>query len=105
VPPLPSPFPWVGVLVVVVVVVVSVAVVVGVVVGGAVVELVVVVVLVGAGGGVVVVVGAVTEGVVALPSSPVSDAITTTATINPITAATRTASAHLTPRLIPPPGG
>jgi hypothetical protein len=55
--------------------------------------------------GVVVVVG---MGVVLLVVSfppPESDAITTTATMRPMTAATRSARAHFTPRLMPPPGG
>jgi hypothetical protein len=83
-----------------------------------VVETVLVVVLV-AGGAVevVVVVGAgvvvVVDGIevvllvvlLVVPSLPGSEAITTTATISPRTTATKTASAHLTPRLIPPPGG
>jgi hypothetical protein len=54
----------------------------------------------------VVVVGAVVVGaVVVVVPLPLSDAITTTATIRPITAATSTAMAHLTPRLMPPVGG
>jgi hypothetical protein len=106
VPPLPvPPFPFVEVVLVVVVAVVEVVVVVLVLVGGGVVVLVLVVV-VGAVG-VVVVVGAVVVGgvVVVVPPPPLSAAITTTATISPMTAATSRASAHLTPRLMPPVGG
>ena len=82
VPPLPvPPLPLVDVVVVVVVdvVVVVVAVVVGVVVDD--------------------------EEVLVVSLSPLSEAMTTTATIRPMTAATSTAIAHLTPRLMPPVGG
>ena len=107
-PPLPvPPLPFVDVVVVfvdVVAVVEIVLVVVGVVVvGGAVVVVVVVgVVVVG-----VVVVGTVVdeEDVVVVLLLPLSEAMTTTAMIRPMTAATSTAIAHLTPRLMPPVGG
>lgn len=82
------------------------------------VEVVLVVDVVGGGAVDVVVVGVVVVGVVVVVgmddvlvvlevvlSSPESEAITTTATISPMTAATRSASPHLTPRLMPPPGG
>jgi hypothetical protein len=90
--------------VVVVEVLVVVDVVLVVVVGGGAVDVVLVVVDVG-GTVVVVVIGVVLVLLVAELSPPLSEAITTTATISPITAATRSARAHLTPRLMPPPGG
>ena len=87
--------------------VVVVDVVVVVLVGGGVVVLVLVVVVGVVVGVVVVVVGAVVGVIVAVVVSPLpeSDAMTTTATIRPITAAASSASVHLTPRLMPPSGG
>jgi len=97
------PFPVVEVVLVVVVAVVEVVAVV--LVGGGVVVLVLVVVVGTVGS--VVDVGAVVVGgvVVVVFPPPLSAAITTTATISPMTAATSRASAHLTPRLMPPVGG
>jgi len=104
---LPPPLSFVDVVVVVVVEVEVVGVVLDVVV--VVVGVVVVGAVVVVGGTVVgvVVVGTVVEGVdvLVVVSSPLSDAITTTATISPSTTATRMARAHLTPRLMPPFGG
>ena len=63
-------------------------------------------VVVGTVGAMVVDVGSAGElELLVAPFPPVSAAITTTATISPITAATRIARAHFRPRLIPPPGG
>ncbi len=97
------PLPFVDVVVVVVDVVAvvvawCVVVVVGVVVVGVVVVGVVVV-------GVVVGTEVDDDVVLVVLPLPLSEAITTTATIRPITAATSTAMAHLTPRLMPPVGG
>jgi hypothetical protein len=94
VPPLPLPLVVVVVVVVVLVVVLVGAVVLVVdVVGAVVLELV------------DVVVGAVVTVAVLVSPPPLSEAITTTATTRPMTTATRTAMAHLAPRLMPPVGG
>jgi hypothetical protein len=101
---LPFPLVLVEVVVVVDVDVDDVVLVVVVVVGT--VELVVVVVDVGTGTVVELVVvgmGVVVELVLVPP--PLSEAMTTSATISPITTATSSAIAHLTPRLMPPVGG
>jgi hypothetical protein len=102
---LPFPLVLVEVDVVVVVVVEVDDVVLVVVVGGGAVELVVVVVDVGTGTVEVVVVGTVGVVEVVLVPPPLSEAMTTSATISPITTATSSAIAHLTPRLMPPVGG